>query len=100
MEIAKLTVKELFRLVELVSVIVYTPCHLFDTLAIRKNNRRELKTQQLKQLMPVASEKHVKDDNEGHFIGQREIVAHRHVNILLDIDAAIAKPANSARLVL
>jgi hypothetical protein len=47
--------------------------------------------------MPVARVKHVEDDDEGHFVGEGEVIASRDVKVLLNIDASVADPSNAAR---
>lgn len=48
--------------------------------------------------MAIACVEHVEDDNESHFVREREIVSHRYVNVFLDVDATVAEPPNAARV--
>lgn len=54
--------------------------------------------EQLVQLRPVSQNQKIESYDERHLGRQREAVAHGHVNVLFNVDAAIAKPANPAGL--
>lgn len=95
----QLTIQKLFRFVILL-VSIGAHGHLLDSLAVRQDDGCQLEAEQLEQLVDVPQNQHIENDDESHFVGEREVVAHRDVNILLDVDAAVAVPPDSTRLLL
>lgn len=91
-----LTIEKLLWLVVLF-LAIQAPCHLLDSFAIRHYDGCQLETEQLEQLMTIASVEHVEDDDESYLVGQRKVVAHREY-VLLDVDATVAEPSDAARV--